>query len=237
MSVPAPFFVKVLVVAELPPVTVRLPAPPTVRAKLPARLANVVVFVTEGAKKLLLVRMVAPAESVVAPKVTPVAPLFTVLPAVRFRTEEPKASGPKVYTTPEPAVSRSATIRAAPDTEVARPKFRAVSLASCRTPPVSARLPAPSAPAEVVARRMPVLSVRAPLKVLLPERTSVPGPDLVSEAVVPEMMPPRMTCEFTVAIRVTEEPSVTAPFRVRTPLSVRSPRVTSPPSVSALVNV
>ena len=142
-----------------------------------------------------------------------------------------------MWFTPEPAVRRSVTSNVLAPTVVARPKFKAVSLASCRTPPLSVSVPAPSAPAEVVARRMPLLSVSAPLKVLLPERTSVPGPDLVSEAVVPEMMPPRMTCEFTVATRVTEEPSVTAPFRVRTPLSVRSPRVTSPPSVSALVNV
>ena len=233
---PAPFFVNVPVVAVLPPVTVRLPAPPTVRAKSPARLANVVVFVTEGAKKLLLVRIVALAERVVAPKLTPVAPLFTVLPAARLRTEEPKARVPKEYETPEPAVRRSATMMGLPDTEVGRLKASPVSLASCRKPPLSVSVPAPSAPAEVVARRMPLLSVSAPLKVLLPWSTSVPGPDLVSEAVVPEMMPPRMTCEFTVAIRVTEEPSATAPFKVSTPLSVRSPRVTSPPRVIPLDN-
>ena len=67
---------------------------------------------------------------------------------------------------------RSATIEELALTVVLRPKFTALSLASCRLPPASVSVPPPRAPAETLARTVPALIARAPVKPLLLERVS-----------------------------------------------------------------
>src|SRR6476469_1202773 len=95
---------------------------------------------------------------------------------------------PSVWVTPAPEVSRSEVIVDDPETVVLRLKLSAVSLANCNSPPVIERVPAPKAPALVVARRMPAASVVAPVKVLAPDSVSVPPPLLVSPP-APLMIP------------------------------------------------
>ena len=198
------------------------------------KLASVVVFNTFATPMLFSVLITTTPVTVVTPNCTPVAPVMdTKLPAERDNVVPPLSpSVPNWKFAPAPEVRRSTRIATLPLTVVLRAKLRLLSLASCSVPPVSARVPAPSAPPMVVARSVPAESVSTPLKRLLFESVRVPGPTLVRLAVTPETAPPKTTSEFTVKTRVTDPPSCVAPLKVSMPLSARLPKVMFPPIVT-----
>ena len=104
-----------------------------------------------------------------------------------------------------------------------------------RVPPLSARVPVPSA-LSLPTPRVPALRVVVPPYVPADERTSRPLPALVKPQVPPVWpMPPD-----SVVVPVLLTVSVRLPVRVTAPLKVRSevpPMVGLPPRVTALPNV
>ena len=112
-----------------------------------------------------------------------------------------------------------------------------MSLASCKPPPASESEPWPRAPAETLARTVPALIARTPLKLLLLESVRRPGPALVRLPPVPlAIAPVKATSELTVTTRVTDVPRPIAPANERTPLSTTWPSVMLPPRVTAFAS-
>ena len=65
-------------------------------------------------------------------------------------------------------------------TVVLRAKFKAASLANCKVPPLSVKLPAPNAPTTLLALKVPADKTTAPVTVLVLDRAKVPNPLLVN---------------------------------------------------------
>ena len=146
------------------------------------------------------------------PKVSPAVPELTLVPCTKLSVWAPMVSPLKVWVTPAPVVSRSDAISTAPVMVVGRLKLRPVSLANCRVPPDSVKMPAPKAPALVVARSVPALSVVPPVCKLFPERTKVPAPDLTSRPVVAALAPV-ISRELAVTSRVPVVPAPSVKLR------------------------
>ena len=161
VSVPLPFFVSVVTVLAIVPVIAEFPLPPKTSGKAPETAPSVSKLVPP-AVGLITLNVAAPVR-VVAPKVMPAVPLFTNDPPLTVNVCAPMLSVPSVCVTPAPVVKRSDVMVELAETVVLRLKARAVSFASCSVPPLNVSAPAPRAEALVVARRMPALTVVAPV--------------------------------------------------------------------------
>ena len=247
VKVPAPDFVKVPVPVPIIPVIAVSPAPSTVKPKVLPEIAPRVSKVPVFAAKVP-----PPALSVVAPKVIPAVPEVVVASLPIVKVCAPIDKVPKVCVTPAPAARRSEVICTAPEIVVLRLKLSPVSLASSSVPPESAKVPAPSADALVVARSVPALTVVVPLYVFTPERVSVPAPLFVNPP-VPARIP--LSTLLPVPPTVSKKPPLVTPFNTvralaelfvqdcaapsvrvtRSALTVALPIVTAPAELSTTI--
>ena len=243
VSVPVPFFTMPPEPPPSTPVSVMLPVPPKVSVLAPFVTAPSVSCVVPTAG-LFTVKMLAPVFAVTAPKVTPAVAEVTFAPAAMVSVFAPIDSVPSVCVTPAPAVFRSVVICASPVRIVGRPKFSAVSLPSCNSPPASVSVPAPSACVLVVARKIPppAFSVMPPVNVLAPLSTSVPAPLLIKLKVPPptpfcseaeSVELPAVLFTVSVAFATFVSSTVPLPLMSGTVIEVPFKRSVPPPIVTA----